>query len=765
MGFVAAFDRVLFYNEASRFAVLRMKTADMMVPEDARSPYRYHDHLIRFTAVGYDLPQTDAVKVELTGEWQDGKYGRQFQVTQWREVVPPTLEGIRAYLSSGLLRGIGPRTAEAIVQRFGIRSLEVIEKTPNRLLEIRGISEERLEDIKAGYAESKIMRDLMTILAPFKITPNTAMKIYQFFGPNSVGLIRESPYRLCQMPGFGFKRVDAIIQKSGGNLRDPMRIQGALLYGLEKARDGDGHLYLETEVLLKSALLLLNETILSPAMRVTPKEVESTLEQMILTNVLASNKGNIYLPYQYLQESETACLVVQKVMEPTEPPANLASVLERIRGQLGITLSKRQHEGVMMAFSRNLSIITGGPGTGKSTILKAVIEAYRILYPDSKIRLGAPTGKASRRMAETTGIADAQTLHSLLGLHGDESVWQKPPAKLEADLLIVDESSMMDMSLAYQLFIRVRPNTRILLVGDADQLESVGAGDVFHQLIKSGLVPVTVLDEIFRQAKDSPIPYNAKYIHDGVTDLCYSENYFRFIPAKNQEETAERICELYLNEVKAAGIEQVQILSPFRSRGDASSDRLNEVIREMVNPQSPEKPEITRGGITLRLYDKVMQKKNDSSIQLRDPKGNLLSRGVFNGEVGQICVIRKSTVLINFDGRYAEYPLDSLDELELAYATTVHKAMGSEYDTIILPMLMAHKIMMDRNVFYTAVTRAKRRVLLVGQKKALFAAICNKKAGRRNTLLGERMQAYYKSQSIKMAAEQGERLPIIRQAS
>ena len=185
----------------------------------------------------------------------------------------------------------------------------------------------------------------------------------------------------------------------------------------------------------------------------------------------------------------------------------------------------------------------------------------------------------------------------------------------------------------------------------------------------------------------------------------------------------------------------------------------------MVNPQSPEKPEITRGGITLRLYDKVMQKKNDSSIQLRDPKGNLLSRGVFNGEVGQICVIRKSTVLINFDGRYAEYPMDSLDELELAYATTVHKAMGSEYDTIILPMLMAHKIMMDRNVFYTAVTRAKRRVLLVGQKKALFAAICNKKTGRRNTLLGERMQAYYKSQSIKMAAEQGERLPIIRRAS
>lgn len=765
MGFVAAFDRVLFYNEASRFAVLRMKTADRMVPEDARSPYRYHDHLIRFTAVGYDLPQTDTVKVELTGEWQEGKYGRQFQVTQWREVVPPTLEGIRAYLSSGLLRGIGPKTAEAIVQRFDLRSLEVIEKTPDQLLEIRGISEERLEDIKAGYAESKIVRDLMTILAPFKITPNTAIKIYQFFGPNNVGLIRESLYHLCQMPGFGFKRVDAIVQKSGGNLHDPMRVQGALLYGLEKARDNGGHLYLEAKALFKSAQLLLNEAVPAPAMQVAPQEIESALEQMILSNVLASNSGNIYLPHLFLQESETACLAVQKVMEPAEMPENLPAVMERIKGQLGITLSRCQREGVIMAFRHNLSIITGGPGTGKSTILKAVIEAYRLLYPDSKIRLGAPTGKASRRMAETTGIADAQTLHSLLGLHGDESVWQKKQKYLDADLLIVDESSMMDMSLAYHLFSRVRPHTKVLLVGDADQLESVGAGDVFHQLIKSSLVPVTVLDEIFRQAKDSPIPYNARYIHDGITDLCYSEDYFQFIPTKDQEETAEYICNLYLNEVKTTGIEQVQILSPFRSRGDASSDRLNAVIREAVNPPAADKPEIARGGMTFRLYDKVMQKKNDSAIQLCNRKGDLISRGVFNGEVGQIRAIRNGTVLIDFDGRYAEYPLESLDELELAYATTVHKAMGSEYDTIILPMLVAHKIMLDRNVFYTAVTRAKRRVLLVGQKKALFMAICNKRAGRRNTLLSERMQMYYKSQSIKRAGEQGERLPEVRRTS
>lgn len=765
MGFVAAFDRVLFYNETSRFSVLRMKTADMMVPEDARSPYRYHDHLIRFTAVGYDLPQTDAVKVELTGEWKDGKYGRQFEVTQWREVVPPTLEGIRAYLSSGLLRGIGPRTAEAIVKCFGVRSLDVLEKTPEKLLQIRGITEERLEDIKNGYAESKVMRDLMTILAPFKITPNTAMKIYQFFGPNSVGLIRESPYRLCQMPGFGFKRVDAIVQKSGNNWRDPMRIQGALLYGLEQARDNGGHLYLEVKALIKSAILLLNENVPVTEMQVTAQEVEGELEKMILSNVVASNKGNIYLPYLYLQESETACIVVQKLMEHVEVPKNLMTVIDHIKGELGIKLSKRQYEGVLTAFSHNLTIITGGPGTGKSTILKAVIEAYRILYPNNKIRLGAPTGKASRRMAETTGIEDAQTLHSLLGLHGDVTVWQKKAQFLDADLLVVDESSMMDMSLAYQMFRRIRPNTRILLVGDADQLESVGPGDVFHQLIKSELVPVTVLDEIFRQAKDSPIPYNARYIHDGITDLCYNEDYFNFAQVNSQEEAAEYICNLYLKEIKTLGIEQVQILSPFRSRGDASTDRLNEKIREAVNPPAPNKPEISRGGMTLRLNDKVMQKKNDSSILLRDRKGNLVSHGVFNGEVGKIQAIQKGAVIINFDGRYAEYSFENLDELELAYATTVHKAMGSEYNTIIFPVLVAHKIMLDRNVFYTAITRAKERVRLVGQKKALFMAICNKRAGRRNTLLSERVQAYYKSQSIKTAAEQRNNLPPIRQAS
>ncbi|MBR2421278.1 MAG: ATP-dependent RecD-like DNA helicase, partial [Oscillospiraceae bacterium] len=254
MGIVAAFDKVLFFNAASKYSVLRLKTADIMIPQEARSPFTYRDHLIRFVAVGYDLPQTDAVNFEYDGTWTKGTHGCQLQVERWSEIIPPTLEGIRGYLASGLLKGIGEKTADAIVLRFGLKSLDVIENHPEKLLEIRGITEERLEDIKNGYAESKVMRDLMTILAPFKVTPATAMKIYQHFGPGGVSLIRQSPYRLCQIPGFGFRRVDAIVQKSGGNLHDPMRVQGALFYALERSRSEGGHLYVEAENLIRSTL-------------------------------------------------------------------------------------------------------------------------------------------------------------------------------------------------------------------------------------------------------------------------------------------------------------------------------------------------------------------------------------------------------------------------------------------------------------------------------------------------------------------------------
>lgn len=738
MGFVAAFDKSIFYNQENRYCVFQLKTADKMVPPEARSSFRYRDHLIRFVAVGYDLPRDDTVKMELEGTWNDdGKHGMRFEVEQWKEILPSTVQGIRAYLASGSLKCIGEKTADAIVERFGERSLEVLENEPERLLEIRGITEERLEEIKTGYAESRVMRELLLLLAPLKVTPNTALKVLEHFGMKGVELLRESLFRLCEVPGFGFRRVDEIVRNSGGDLHDPMRVQGALFYAIEEARGKNGHLYIEIERLLKDALKLLNEDLDKP---LTRNQVEQQLIAMINLNVVVSSNGNIYLPHVYKQECETALKVVQMALQVPEP-VNLEPVMEQVRERLGITLSPRQTEGVEMAFRYNLSIITGGPGTGKSTILRAVVEAYRMLYPDKRIALAAPTGKASRRMAETTGVEDAQTLHSLLKIYGDDS-GPKKKQPLEAGLLIVDETSMVDMWLAHQLFTRLTPGTKVLLVGDADQLESVGAGNVFQELIESGIIPVTVLDQIFRQAQGSRIAYNAKFINEGNGELYYGPD-FDFIPATDQEEAAETVCRLYKEEAVRVGIQQIQILSPYRKNGEASSQNLNEAIREEINPETEGKPEMAYGSRVFRLRDRVIQLKNNGKMVLYNRQGDIIGKGVFNGDVGYVREIRPDTVIINFDGRYAKYPLDSLEELELAYAMTIHRAQGSEYDTVIIPLLAAHRVLLTRNLLYTAVTRAKGRVILVGQKKALFIAISKTRKGKRNTLLAERMRLYH----------------------
>ena len=741
---VAAYDKTLFYNEAGKYCVLRMKTADPMVPENARDAYKFADHLIRFVAVGYDLPRTSAIKMELDGKWVDGKYGPQFQVDGWHELVPPTIEGILGYLSSGVLKGIGPKTAGEIVQRFGTDSLNIIERQPERLLEVKGITEEKLEEIVTGYAESKAVRDIMMVLAPFKLTPKTAMKIYWHFGADGAALLRRSFYQLCQVSGFGFKKVDAIVCQSGGDLHDPMRIRGALFYALEKSRTEDGHLYLEADKLLGEALVLLNEKIPQLDRRLRRPQLERELHDMVVGNVVVSKQGNLYLPHVFAQESETACKVAEMLLAPPEP-VMLAPVMERVKGKLGIALSPRQQEGVEMVFRHDLSIITGGPGTGKSTILKAVIEAYRVLYPDRVIALGAPTGKASRRMAETTGMDNAATLHSLLGLHAEDSGWQEK-RPLNADFLIVDEASMVDMWLAHQLFARLKKGTKVLIVGDADQLESVGAGSVFRELIQCGLVPVTVLDQIFRQAEDSRIAYNAKFVKEGTPELLYGPD-FAFVEAEDQAQTADLVRRVYRRALKTDSIEQVQILTPFRARGEASANSLNAAIQAEINPPDITKPELSNGGRLFRLGDRVMQVKNDYDMELCNEHHEMVSAGVFNGEVGIVSDIQPGTLTVCFDGRYADYPLESLGELELAYATTVHKSQGSEYDTVIVPMLPAHKVLLSRNLFYTAITRAKCRVALIGQKKALYMAVRKDSTGKRNTLLGERIRLYHQALS------------------
>ena len=740
------FDSKIFYNPMNKYCIVKMKTSDPQIPPQARGDRIYPDHLVRFSAVGYEIPMTDAVKLALEGEWEKGKYGLQFVVEQWHEIIPETESGVYNYLSSGLLKGIGPKTAAEIVARFGVNSLKVIEKTPEMLLTIRGITEERLEEIKLSYAESRALRDIITLLAPFKLSPKAALRIYQYFGPASLEILRKSPYALCRIPGYGFSRVDAIMQKNNCDLHDPMRVQGALFCALDNAGNDGGHLFLDKGKLMDGAMSLLNGKIPVTSLRIKKEEVESALNGMVLEGTVISARDNIYNPRVFAQE-DTVAQIISKILIEKPPCEFIQPILEKVKTDFQIRLSEKQEIAVNEAFRNNLSIITGSPGTGKTTVLKTILEVYRRLYPEGRIRLMAPTGRASRNMAESTGFKDARTMHNALGLTGeeDEADMKKDVGTLDADLIIVDEFSMVDMWLAFKFFSRIRRGTKLVLVGDPDQLPSVKPGNVFKEMISCGIIPVTVLDQIFRQSKDSFIAHNAKIINRGETNLFYGED-FQFINAKTQEETAMIIMELYCQEVYEHGIERVQILSPFRHKGDASSDQMNMTLREIINPFTSDEDEIRAGATVFRVGDRIMQNKNTPQVS--------------NGDLGFIRGIDSGSepgINVDFgEDRKMKYRPEDMNKLELAYATTIHKAMGSEYDIVLMPMLKSHIIMLSRNLLYTGITRAKKRVILVGQKPALFMAIHCNDITKRNTMLGERICLYYRA----MAKSAGITLPL-----
>lgn len=667
MGYIGTYDSTVFHNPVNHYCIISVKTSDQNIPINSRSNRRYKDHLIRFTAVGYDLPITDAVDLELDGEWIDSKYGPQLKVEQCREIVKPTLEGIRGYLSSGLIKGIGEKTAGTIVARFGMDTLQILEKQPEQLLEIKGITLEKLEEIKTSYAESRMLRDLMTLLSPFKITPKTALKIYEHFGAASLDILKKSPFELCQISGFGFRRVDAIVRKTDNRPHDPMRIRGALFCCLDDARHKKGHLFLSSETLLKDTLKLLNEKLPLPDLWLHGKEVEIVLENMILNGSVVSNRSNVYLPKIFGQEDETARQIATLLI--TRPPKEeINKLLPTILSDLCLSLSSKQEIAVRTAFHNNLSIITGPPGTGKTTVIKTILEVQKRLHKDTKLLLMAPTGRASRRMAESSGHSDAKTLHNGMGLTGEEAGngWQKEKVMFEADLIIVDEFSMADMWLANQFFSRIKAGTKVILVGDPEQLPSVGAGNVFHELIHCGLIPVTVLDQIFRQNKDNLIALNAKLIQEGGTKLYYG-NDFTFLPCEDQASAAEIIMNTYCREIAGSSIEKVQILTPFRSEGDTSSEHLNQALREMVNPFRCTEEDIQIGTKCFRVGDRIMQVKNTDAVS--------------NGDLGFIRSIAETAdgtrIQLEFsDNRKLTYAPENMAYVELAYATTIHKSMG-----------------------------------------------------------------------------------------
>lgn len=467
--------RKIFQNEENGYTVALFSTLDHEVPLSARDKFWADKKIIAFTAKGYDLPLTDEIEIEMEGEWETNSHGTQYKVETFLEVVPRTREGILGYLSCGSLKGIGPKTAERIVNRFGLDTLEVMEKYPQELLKIQGISQKKLDRIVDSFGKNKVFRELMTFLSPFHVTPKKANMILQKFRDQSVEIIRKQPYILCSVKGFGFLTVDAIARQCCAATNDPMRISGCVSYVLREAMKQNGHLYLEQEILVKDALKVLNKELnLQP---VTETEILKVLYRLVMQDSIVVEENRVYITKQHQEEEDTASMIARKLHEQI-PVLTIEKELEEAQEDLNITLSERQKEAVRMVFANPICIITGGPGTGKTTVLKVILYIYQKKC-GNEVKLMAPTGRAARRMAESTGNGDATTMHMALGLFGDGD-YEALTDKLSADFINADEVSMVDMHLAYEFFYKVKAGARVLLVGDVHQLPSVGAGDVFR---------------------------------------------------------------------------------------------------------------------------------------------------------------------------------------------------------------------------------------------------------------------------------------------
>lgn len=734
----------IYQNEENGYCIAIFWTLDASIPTGAKNtPVGNGYHI---TAVGYGLPLNEDIELELVGKWvMNPQYGPQFEVETFMEVVPRSREGIVGYLSSGAIPGIGKKTAETIFSFFGLETLEVIEHHPDKLLKVRGISEKRLEEIKTAYGKNQTFRELMTFLAPFKVSPNKVQKILMEFGPQSPEIIQHRPYRLCAVKGFGFLTVDEIAKKCCGCLNDPMRISGCIAYVLKLAA-GEGHLYLPQEILIEKVLGILNKDL--PQTVVTEREVQEVLYRLALQKSIIVEQNRVYETSLYEIEKETAEMVAQHLMDQL-PVIPMEQAIQDAQEALGIRLSESQAHAVQMVFSHPLSIITGGPGTGKTTVLHVILYIHKQMC-QGKVQLMAPTGRAARRMAESTGHTEASTMHMALGLVGDGESYQEFEF-LEAQFYNVDEVSMVDMKLCYEFFRHLQAGVRVVLIGDVDQLPSVGPGDVFRQLIQCGLVPVTILDIVYRQAQDSRINLNAQLIKGNKTKLEYG-NDFLFIDCKGAKEASEIVQKLYQQEVSHSSIDDVQVLTPYRKRGDASLVELNKKLRELINPGISGTKEMSILGTVFRVGDKIIQIKNTDILS--------------NGDMGEIQDFytdqegHSKAKLLFSENRCVHYDTQQMENIEHAYATTIHKSQGSEYPVVILPWIKGFYGMLKRNILYTAITRAKAKLIIVGEKSALYQAIHTDDSGKRNTALGEKVQTAYLRLSEKNTGGKPEQLKL-----
>ena len=732
------FDRAIFQSD-NGYCVFSYSTQDESVPKEARKNSFFSDDKIHFTAVGYHLVSTNVVEVELDGTWEQSKHGLQLSVTTCKQIVPTDQAGVLAYLSSGIIKGVGPEIAKAIVAKFGDKTIEVLDQNPQQLLSIRGIARTKLKTIVASYEETKALSDLMIYLAPFGVSMKKAAMIKEEFGDQSLQIVKTDPFQLCRIKGFGFMTVDSIARKTKVSLKHPMRYAGAINYVLDEARVS-GHLFLSVDETVGRCYDLLNSD--CEAEVVSEGEIRQAISNERLESRIYVEGTRVYLSYERMCEVKAAKRIVSMILqEDFEEIYDLDEKIDQAEQTLKQKLAPSQRKAVKLCLSHPISIMTGGPGSGKTTTLRFILDIYKKEYPSNEILLAAPTGRASRRMAEQTGMF-ASTLHSALGLITDEESPLNDTELLPADLIVVDEFSMVDMRLAYILLERIKPGAQLLIVGDADQLPSVGAGNVLREMIRSEKVPTAVLDTIFRQASNSRIIVNAHAINHNDTHLQYGDD-FQMLEVQNAEDAAQLVVKNYLQEVSQHGLENVQILSPFRKRGAVASNALNETIRDLVNPASKRKMELKCGSRVFRVGDRIMQTANRN--------------GVSNGDVGLITGMVKvdDEVFVDIrllDGRELRYSKDMMEDVEFSYCLTIHKSQGQEYPVIIVPLLKEHYIMLRRNLLYTAVTRAKAKVILIGQRQAVYIAIHKCDVGQRNTVLADRIVAYYNREMSKRVA-------------
>ena len=672
------------------------------------------------TVVG-TMPDTNVGSVLLLqGFWKvDSKYGRQFSVETFEEVLPATVLGIEKYLGSGLVKGIGPNFAKRIVNTFGVDTLNVIEEDPEKLLTVPGIGKIRVERIKKSWADQKEIKNIMIFLQGHGVSTSHATKIYKTYGNDSVKTVQENPYRLADdIWGIGFKTADTIASKMGFGHEKYERLRSGLMYTLNHLAD-EGHCYATREMLMNtgSELLEVNSSLLEEALD------RMIREETVKTEALEDEQGiAIYLPPFYFSEVGAARRLQKiagtsrKIQVKTGPaendfPYDIAQILA-----------------IETAAQSKVLILTGGPGTGKTTTTLGIIKAYKTAR--ANILLAAPTGRAAKRLSETTGM-EAKTIHRLLEYKPPEGYQRNEENPLDGDVLIVDECSMIDIMLMYNLLKAVPDTMTLIMVGDIDQLPSVGAGNVLRDVIESGAFPVIRLTKIFRQAQSSRIITNAHRINKGLMpDLSNGKDTdFFFIEKENPEEAADEIVNLVktrLPQHYRIPSSAIQVLAPMQ-RGVVGATNLNQMLQDALNPAGDG---LKRGGFLFKTHDKVMQIKND------------YDKEVFNGDIGEVSDVNLEDreLTVTFDNRSVVYDSSELDELVLAYAATIHKSQGSEYPVVVMPILMTHYVMLQRNLVYTGVTRAKKLLVIVGTKKALSMAVRNTSIDKRNTLLAKRIK-------------------------